>query len=248
MFQKLRDQAEALFCSLPPPIPTVIRHNIPPSSRPSANSGGHRKKSAPPRGIPAPAAMAMPEPPAFSMAIFSNRNNICFDESCLVKMANGKTQKISSLQSGDLLCCGDGKPRRLKCLVENILPHGIVSFVSLPCGLVITPWHPIFWNNNWVFPQDIAKPQIYKRRAVYNLLLECTSDGSTEKHSVFVNGIQCVTLGHGMNLNSVTCHPFFGVWSAVVGDLSKMVGWNSGKVQVTGVLRSEDLISSLVEC
>jgi hypothetical protein len=204
-----------------------------------------------PKSVAAPVAMAMaPPPPAFSMALFSDRNGVCFDETCLVRMANGKKQQISSLESGDLLLCGDGKTRRLKCLVESVLPLGMVSLVSFPCGLMITPWHPIFWNNTWVFPQDIAKTQIYQRSAVYNLLLECISDESTETHSVFVNDIECVTLGHGMNLNSITSHPFFGVWSAVAADLSQMAGWTVGKVQVAGVLRSESeaLVSKLVEC
>lgn len=82
---------------------------------------------------------------------------------------------------------------------------------------------------------------IYQRHAVYNLLLECSND-SSETHSVYVNGIECVSLGHGINLNAVTAHPFFGIWTDV---LSTMDGWSTGKVRVAG---ADQLVSNLVEC
>ena len=65
-----------------------------------------------------------------------------------------------------------------------------IEFVLFNNGLKITPYHPICINNNWHFPisvnQNIKKED---NATIYSIILE-------NDYSFFVNGIECVSLGH----------------------------------------------------
>jgi hypothetical protein len=59
---------------------------------------------------------------------------------------------------------------------------------------------------------------------VYTYVLDCA-------HSVFVNGTECVTLGHGID-EDVVRHVYFGS-QQVIGDLKCFPGWLSGYITLT---------------
>jgi len=60
---------------------------------------------------------------------------------------------------------------------------------------------------------------------VINVLLDHT-------HVLLVNGMACVTLGHGLEDDPVVRHPFWGSEAAVVGALQSLHGWAEGRVVI----------------
>lgn len=103
-------------------------------------------------------------------------------------------------------------------MVRTHCYNGRESLVTLPGGLRLTPHHPVrkdvfpfpslfppsfsffFFphqlipsQDKWQFPLDLVVPHRDTRcDFVYNFVL------SGENHAMVVNGIECVTLGHGM--------------------------------------------------
>ena len=64
---------------------------------------------------------------------------------------------------------------------------------------------------------------------VYNLVLEGTDD-----HVPLVNGVGCVSLGHGLT-GAVVGHDYYGS-AAVLRDLSEQPGWRQGEVTLAAPL------------
>ena len=70
----------------------------------------------------------------------------------------------------------------------------------------LTAEHPVKVSGQWLLPKQICKPVIRDAsdRLVYNLMIQMGSG-----HSVLVDGLECVTLGHGecsfLSLKLLTC-------------------------------------------
>jgi hypothetical protein len=93
-------------------------------------------------------------------------------------------------------------------------------------GLVITPWHPVRLHSKWIFPCEVSGARVINERpctAYYSFVLDCN-------HSVFINDVECVTLGHGFS-DEVVRHAYFGT-SAVLVDLAAMDGWAVGLIHL----------------
>merc|ERR1711918_270560 len=88
-----------------------------------------------------------------------------------------------------------------------------------------TPWHPVRMGGKWMFPSDLSPACGQACEAVYSFVF---TDDSPE-HVMLINGIQCVTLGHGYT-EEVVGHPYFGS-RQIVRDLAQMSGWDAGVVQ-----------------
>ena len=83
----------------------------------------------------------------------------------------------------------------------------------------------VYIQNEWHFPLHLATPERDSQcDSVYNFVLE------ERNHSIIVNGIECVTLGHGLE-GDVVGHPFFGT-QRVVEELRKMRGFSEGCVEL----------------
>jgi hypothetical protein len=76
---------------------------------------------------------------------------------------------------------------------------------------------------------------------VYNIVL---SSG----HAVVANGIECITLGHGIEDVDVLRHSYLGT-QKVISDLQRCSGWSSGRVVVNRVKRDPEtgMVSGIVE-
>lgn len=59
--------------------------------------------------------------------------------------------------------------------------------------------------------------------AVYNIVLQ-------NEHTVLINEVECVTLGHGF-AGPVVEHDYFGT-SRVIEDLKRLPGWAQGRVEL----------------
>lgn len=137
------------------------------------------------------------------------------------------------MRAGDQVKSGEGTAE-VVCVVKTICLGGKTQLVTLPGGLKITPWHPVKEHDVWRFPSELAEIQVGAScSAVYSFLLD-------RDHTVMINGIECVTLAHGLQ-GEVVGHSYFGS-HAVVRDLMKMGGWEKGLVVFRSgcIMRGDD--------
>lgn len=205
LFRELRDAADKLFCRLPAPAPSIAAaggSQLGPSlSQPRNNMSSYYDASAP-----------------------------CFDGQGDVLLADGVSQKrVCDLQKGDALYGGG----RVRCLVETKMQEGQrTRMVPLTVGdgrlgtLWITAWHPVVWEDRWMFPHDISEGEQTREVCVdriYNLVLDAV-------HVVHICGVPVVTLGHSFR-GPVVGHAYFGS-EAVIRDLERVPGWDGGCIQL----------------
>jgi len=206
LFQSIRDAADDVFLALPPPRPTA------PPAAPAA----------------APAARAAPvcaPAPAVSMSAFYDRYGGCMDGACSVQLADGGLRRLDELRAGDTLWAPGGGRAEVACVVRTRAPGGRFLLVELPGGLRLTPHHPVFVDGAWQFPADLAPAREMPCEAVFSFVLE---EGAS---ALFVEGVPCVSLGHGLQDGDVR-HHFFGCRAAVERDLAKFPGFEDGLVDL----------------
>jgi hypothetical protein len=131
---------------------------------------------------------------------YMDRYGGCLHPNGRVILHNGTFKLVKNLHRGDVLPNG----ARVRCNVQLSI-NAPLPMCRLPGGLLITPWHPVCMpgSDSWCFPALLhtAEPVFVKN--VYNLVLD-------SQHSLLVNGVACVTLGHGITHDDVRSHAFFG--------------------------------------
>lgn len=213
-FIEIRDKADFVFISIPPPEPSIKPYNSTTYVQPSAQ--------------------------AYANTFYGG----CLDGECPVDVESGKkyisdikkgdvvrhsqgTSRVKCLVRHDthneiteyaVLC---------KTSEQSILP------------LKITKWHPVktegIFNGNPTFPNDVVeftKLSITnyfvseKPKYVYNIVME------DDDYPWFtVNDFECVALGHKEKVNTVLAHDYYA--EKVIDDLKQMDGWESGLVTVS---------------
>jgi len=105
-------------------------------------------------------------------------------------------------------------------------------------NLVISDWHPIFYNGEWTFPAKISK-ETKKVTGFVNFQIK----GGI----IDVDGVKCVGLAHGITDNEVTNHEFYGT-EKVIKSLKEIYGENT-TVMVTNhdVKRDNGLVTGFVQ-
>jgi hypothetical protein len=141
----MRDEADALFMTLPPPKPSIQK-----SSR-----QGHQNRPV-------------------NMRAYNNSRGVCFHGKNFVHMADGSKKLVESIVKGDKIETKDGKGAKVICVVQTIVEGNVVDMVMCPeSGLVVTPWHPIRnEQNNWVFPAKLAEANKMRCEFLYNFVLD----------------------------------------------------------------------------
>lgn len=81
----------------------------------------------------------------------------------------------------------------------------------------------MYLGGKWTFPIDQAKVVTMYVDCYYNFVMD--SD-----HSMIVNDIPCISLGHGFQ-DEVAKHGYFGT-NLIIDDLSRISGWEQGSVLV----------------
>ena len=220
VFDNIVDRASDIFDTLTPPEPSLIEKTsqsfttnyLQPSSQPS------------------------------SMSRFNDPNGGCFIGSSLIQLADGSFKSIVSLKKGDevftlsdplFLKTGQCQTAKVIALVQ-INCSNLSKDICNVNGLKVTPWHPIVYNNIWVFPSSICEPIRVNCNAVYNVVL---SNG----HTLNVNGVWAITLGHEYNVGILE-HEYFGSKN-IIKDLMKKPGWNDGHV----VINDNDFITDFID-
>jgi hypothetical protein len=145
----------------------------------------------------------------------------CILETCKIKLQSGLYKPIGELRKGEVLSNG----AKVLCLVKSLYDKPLIKIGKLK----ITAYHPIFYDDQWIFPIDllneknIAISVINPENSTYvcNLVLD-------KDHIIDVEGIKCITLAHGYE-NGILKHPYYGTKS-VVNEYSKLYGWSDGIV------------------
>lgn len=212
LFKEQRDIIDDIFSNMPAPIPSRTVKN--------ADNGGVSNSS---------------NSSNYSiMSTFNSRDNGCFHENSNVHMADGSIKKIKYITKGDIVKCSNNNTATVVCVIKMDCFYNRINMSCLDSGLMITPYHPIKYNNEWVFPANIEMIEEVECTVIYNLILD-------KYHTVLINNIECITLGHGFTFNDIVKHEYYGTYK-VIEHLSNMKGFNSGDLhfQHSSIIRNID--------
>merc|ERR1712130_234664 len=158
----------------------------------------------------------------------------CFYGECNVLMNDNTLKLIKNLRANDVVYGG----ATIECMVKHKCKKNEIILSNIN-GLLITPYHPILIDNEWVFPNNVGFNELIECEFVYNFVL-------SHNHILIVNDIKCCTLGHGLKTNDVIKHSYFGT-NKIINDLKKMNGWNNGIIELRENIFVRNKTSHLVE-
>jgi Mg-chelatase subunit ChlD len=144
----------------------------------------------------------------------------CFNGNGIVKLQNNKIKKVKELNKGDILLNGN----IIDCVIKTKVKS--YQFVVEINNVLLTPYHPIFYNGNWVFPINIKKPIRVYIDYWYNVIVK-------NGFSIVINDIEVVGLAHQQNYG-ILYHPYFGS-QKVVDALKKYDGFEQGFVFIKNI-------------
>lgn len=179
-----------------------------------------------------------------TMSSYNTADAGCFAGECSVVTLNG-LKKIKNILVGDFVSTGNKKKpfAKVKNVIRIYLEKNPVSMTYFKTGLLLTKWHPVLihaTNNSidekicdddlfeWMFPANLTincvnsqidimrnfcKNVFYMGDYMYDFILE-------DIHTIEVNGIACVTLGHNF-VDDVVRHEYLGS-DKVVDDINKL--------------------------
>ena len=164
------------------------------------------------------------------------------------------TKRVDQIRKGDVVVStkrGESPANAtaaIRRVVKTVCKNQKATLVTLSrSGLKVTEWHPIRHRGAWCFPANLEDAREEDCDAVYSFLLE------EETHcSMIINGVECITLAHGIENDTVASHEYYGS-RAVAEDIVAMVSDEYGCVelcQTSGcVLRNPDtgLVCKLVQ-
>ena len=201
LFKILQNTIEQYFLTLPPPVAKVTNYYST-SSRPIT--------STPITSTPT------------NMSSFYNRDGACIHGSCVVAMENGQQKLVKDIIKGDKVLGGIVElVVRTKCVDNKML------YYQSPSGLLITGYHPIKYNNSYIFPCNIFEGNVYESDYMYSFLLE--SKNGKRSPTIIINNYECLALAHNIIYDPVAKHEFFGT-EKIVDQLKLCYNWNTGLV------------------
>jgi hypothetical protein len=156
-----------------------------------------------------------------NMSSMNNSDGPCFSgDSVTIVQGKGKTF-IQDIKQDDLVQSMHGYSK-VKYILKTLVSQP--KLVKMTDELMITRWHPVYVNNKWQFPNDITEYYVAECDAVFSFVLE-------NEHNMIIGEIPCITLGHGIQNNSILNHPYYGT-DLVVNDLEQLADEN-GLVTIT---------------
>lgn len=217
LFIQCRDELDAAFDNLPAPKPS-----LPPPMVTSVDSNG--------RVVHKQGKHKM-----ISMSRYNSCSNPCFEGNCKVTMADRSEVLVKKLMPGMLVWTPIGGRRVVAVLKTNVRSNN--QRLCQVGDLLVTPWHPIKHQGQWVFPAQVADRTVGLKGSVYSVLL--ASSRQPDAHAIEVGGQVCVTLGHGIvkSPNDVRAHGFFGNYRRVAMGLSRLRPDKNGHLRSVGLQR-----------
>ncbi|KIO22250.1 hypothetical protein M407DRAFT_28198 [Tulasnella calospora MUT 4182] len=183
-------------------------------------------------------------PPAssasFKMSKYNRASAPCFAGSSIIQLSSGVNIPVQRLVVGSSVKTPLGSAR-VTGIVRTYSPNGSFDLCELADSLLITPWHPVYVaeEGKWRFPADIAMPKQTACDSVYSLILEENED--SDGHAVFIGGIRCVTMGHGVaDPADVRSHPFLSNHFSVMQALKTYPHFANGRVDALGTVKDTE--------
>jgi hypothetical protein len=174
-----------------------------------------------------------------SMRIYSNSSAPCFAGACRVNMADGTRLPCADIRKGHVVQTREG-PKVISMVLKTFTQNYNTKLCRLG-KLFATPTHPVRHWGNWTFPHTLSEPQDMPCEAVFSFLLE------DRTASMFIEDIECITLAHGIENDSVAEHSFFGTEEIVYAMCNVYNNTQSenhmsdnGVVEITGVQRDSE--------
>jgi hypothetical protein len=173
---------------------------------------------------------------------YNRRGNPCFAGECLVELADGTETSVERVVKGMKVWTPLGPKMVVAVVVTKVKAYEMCRIGEL----VITDWHPVFFNDRWTFPYDVAVERELYSGAIYSLLLE--RDETPEAHAIRIGGHLAVTLGHGViktgGVSDARVHAFFGNYEKIERNLDELMTNCAGTYLSVGV--EKDIESGLV--
>lgn len=199
VFNDIVDKASDIFDTLEPPKPSLISHY----NQTNQNYTQLR-----------------------SLSCYNNSAGGCFSSECYVTLNNGYTIHAKYLEPNMLIKSIDHNNNivsaRIVFIYETIV-NDYTDMVTLDNELVITPWHPIYYNDEWVFPSSIKSAKTQYCISYLTLVLD-------NYHVAYVNDIPVVTLANNFT-NGILNHPYYST-SNVINSLKKHKNYNKQHIKV----------------
>lgn len=232
LHQFLVSIVDAVFCLLPPPEPSP-----PTISRSTASYSGFASHPA--------ASMAAAAAPSLqlsvrSMSQYHDADGGCFDPDCMVETLNRGPIAIGQLKTGDQVITQTRAGQKSSAQVTHVVfsksPTNL--YMRDSHSLYLTAWHPVLINNKWQFPAECPGffPVTPSAKHVCNVVL-------SQDHILLVEGVPCITLGHGYQDDPVLAHPFFGT-QRVIDHLNRLANGNPDHIFIQQIYR--DAKSNLI--
>ena len=156
----------------------------------------------------------------------------CFCGNSTTFTPSGDLIKISELKIGDKIQTGHNEFDTISHILKTNIDNG--TNLIKRNDLSITPYHPIFFNDKWIFPINHPNANINSdiSHIVYSIALK-SSD------FMFIDRIKVIGLGHNINDNNVTKHPYFGS-NNVIKDLNNINPNGYIEINSNQIIRDKD--------
>jgi Mg-chelatase subunit ChlD len=154
-----------------------------------------------------------------SMSTFNSRSNPCFAGFNKVKMENNCFKYVKDIQKGDYVWTPYGSAK-VVLVVKTICADNLTE-LSKVGSLVVTPWHPIKYENTWRFPYDLSQSKLKQCEAVYSFVLD-------KHHIMNIENFDVICLAHGYT-DGILAHEFWGT-RKIISNLKTKDGYDEGLV------------------
>ncbi len=209
-FDKYQKLIEEIFMNMPPP-------------QPSCKYGG----------ISAPVSSQQ-----FSQIFYNPTSTVCILENTLIRVFEDNMEKyipVQDIKKGTCILHGN-ESTFVRCVIKTKHngPICIKSHENTNHMTGITPYHPINFGDEWVFPTNTQyfQEENMENVYVYNFFLE-------NHHEIeLFGGIKAITLNHGMQ-GPVIGHDYFGTFK-VENDFQKHPDWDNGYIQIENIKAIRD--------
>ena len=200
MFNDIVDKASDIFDSLEPPTPSLLHQH-------TYTSNNNYQ-------------------PLRSLAVYNNLGGGCFSTNCHITLANGNEIKVNQLKPNMIIQSLDNDHNevtaRVLCIFETRV-NRVVDMVKFDNGLVITPWHPIYYNDGWVFPTLINPCEPVYCGRYLTLVLD-------NYHIAIVNKTPVITLASQFK-TCMLSHPYYST-NNVIDSLKKHHNYSKQHIEV----------------
>jgi len=251
-FMSFRKIANKLFSEIPPPEPIEPEPEVPSVSipvnyyQPQMNNNVDfttckSSETEASRGSSMASICGESKSRMRNMSRLYTRYSGCFGGSSYAKLMDGSVKKVYNLRKGDRLNNG----MIVNCVVKIKTKTSYSEAVTIN-GAIFTPWHPIKIDGKWMFPANIAPIECIPVDFWYNLVLSPSNNDFECNKTVILNGIEAITLGHGMK-GRVVEHPYFGT-EKVIHALKRKTGYSSGYIEVEEKETIRDASGLVSEC